>query len=44
MYGTIASESLDDYDSIKADFSDNYGKKSIALIADCEITGDFHRR
>lgn len=40
MYGTIASESLDDYDSIKADFSDNYGKKSIALIADCEITED----
>ena len=38
MYGTIASESLDDYDSIKADFSDNYGKKSLALIADCEIT------
>lgn len=38
MYGTIASESLDDYDSIKADFSENYGKKSVALIADCEIT------
>lgn len=40
MYGTIASEAYDDYDSIKADLSGSYGKKSIALIADCEITED----
>lgn len=39
-YGTIASEAFDDYDSIKADLSDSYGRKSIALIADCEITED----
>lgn len=39
-YGKIKSEAENEYISLKTDFSNYYGKKSVVLIADCEITED----
>lgn len=39
-FGTVVTEAEGDSIAIKADLSDYTGKKSITLIADCEITED----
>ncbi len=39
-YGDIASESDSDYLTVKTDFEEYYGAKSLVLIADCEIDED----
>lgn len=38
IYGTVKSEADSEYAELKTDLSDHYGKKSVLLIADCEIT------
>ena len=39
-FGKIKSEADDNYITLKTDFSSLYGKKSVALVADCEISED----
>lgn len=39
-FGKIKSEAEDNYITLKTDFSSLYGKKSVVLAADCEISED----
>ena len=39
-FGKIKSEAEDNYITLKTDFSSLYGKKSVILAADCEISED----
>lgn len=39
-FGKIKSEADDNYIALKTDFSSLYGKKSVVIVSDCEITED----